>query len=367
MADEIPIPASLADITPRWVTEVLRADGRLGPDGRAVVLRLRRIGEGVGIMGELRVATLGYEGDAGDAPESVVVKMPSSFEANREQGVALGMYEAEVRFYRELAGSTAVGMPTIHAARIVPGTADFVIVMEDLSHLQLVDQATGMDADQARAATRVLAGIHAAWWDRADNEAMSWIPTTTGERIQMVAQMVPQLVPVFLERFEHRLPHGGADLIRWFGDNAFAAYRTLADMAPMTLIHSDYRVENLLFGDAARDEVVVIDWQGLGRGPGIYDLAYLLGGSMPIEERRNHERSLVDTYCTALAEGGVPYSSDDAWTAYRAGMTVGGLATSVFAGGTLDLANERGFELIATMAERHVAAAIDLDAASLVD
>ena len=48
---------------------------------------------------------------------------------------------------------------------IVSGTADFVIVMEDLGRLELVDQAAGMSVDQAKAAARVLADIHAAWWD----------------------------------------------------------------------------------------------------------------------------------------------------------------------------------------------------------
>ena len=38
---------------------------------------------------------------------------------------------------------------------------------------------------------------------------------------------------------------------------------------------------------------------------------------------------------------------------------IGGLATSVFAGGTLDLNNERGKELITMMSERHVTAALD--------
>ena len=49
---------------------------------------------------------------------------------------------------------------------------------------------------------------------------------------------------------------------------------------PWTLVHADHRVDKLLFGDPANDEVVVLDWQTVAGGPGGYDLAYLLGGSL---------------------------------------------------------------------------------------
>ena len=116
----------------------------------------------------------------------------------------------------------------------------------------------------------------------------------------------------------------------------------------------------MLFGDASKDEVVVIDWQGIGRGPGAYDLAYLIGGSMDIELRRTHERDLVTAYHAELLTQGVSdYSADAAWEDYGFAHLLGGLATSIFAGGTLDLSNERGKELISMMSNRHVTAALD--------
>ena len=45
------------------------------------------------------------------------------------------MFEVEVRFYNELAPAVEAGLPTIYYTEIVPGTVDFVIVMEDLSDL----------------------------------------------------------------------------------------------------------------------------------------------------------------------------------------------------------------------------------------
>ena len=50
----------------------------------------------------------------------------------------------------------------------------------------------------------------------------------------------------------------------------------------MTVVHNDFRLDNMLFSDAAdRAPLTVVDWQtvGLGRGPG--DIAYFLGSSFP--------------------------------------------------------------------------------------
>lgn len=359
------IPAHLGEVTPRWLTDVLRFDGSLDDGGAVVAIHPRRIGEGVGIMGELHQVALTYEGPPGDAPASVVVKMPSPFEENRAQGVNLGMYEAEVRFYRELAPRTPAGLPTVHLSEIVSGTADFVIVMEDLSDLDFVDQATGMSPDQAHAAVRVLADLHAAWWGKVMTDELDWIPVSAGPRIEMVAELLPQVGQVFLDRFGPRLSPEAVAHAEWFIANVLPCYRTLAASAETTLIHSDYRVENILFGGDT--DAVVIDWQGLARGPGTYDLAYLLSGSMKIDDRREHEQAIVATYHERLAGHGIDTTLDATWDGYRMGQSVGGLATSVFAGATLDLANERGFELIATMADRHFTAALDLESRALIE
>ncbi len=359
-------PSSVGDITPTWLTAVLRNAGALDDSVSIDSLTPRRIGEGVGIMGELHATNLNYSDPSSTGPASVVVKMPSPFEDNREQGVNLGMYEAEARFYKELAPRTNVGLPKVYFSEIVAGTADFTIVMEDLGHMEMADQIEGMTPDQAGAAARVMADVHAAWWGNVETPELEWVPVSAGPRIEMVAQLVPQMVPVFLERFADRLPEGGASHAEWFSDNILGAYRTLAAASPTTLIHSDYRVDNVMFGDPSADEVVIIDWQGLARGAGMYDIAYLLSGSMTPDARRSCERVVVDDYCDRLAGHGITYDKAAAWDDYRLGNTVGGIATSVFAGASLDLANERGFELIATMAARHFGAAIELESTSLV-
>ncbi len=346
------IPKTFDDVTPEWMSDVLSSN--------IASISSTRIGEGIGLMGDIYRVELAYKTNEGNNLDSVVVKLPSSFEENREQGVALGMFEAEVRFYAELGEKTGTGLPEIHFAEIESGTAEFVIVMEDLSDLIMVDQSTGMSFEQALAAVKVLANIHAVWWDKVQTEELEWIPSMIGPRIEYVDQVLPQIYPVFAETFAAGLPEGGAELTEEFSRSYLSLNKKLAERAPWTLAHQDYRVENMLFGDIDNDQVVVIDWQGIGRGPGAYDLAYLLGGSMDTDLRRAYEKDLVSAYHTELCENGVEgYSSERAWEDYGFAHLLGGLATSIFAGGTLDLSNERGVELITMMANRHVTAALD--------
>ena len=180
------IPKTIEEVTPAWLSEVLGCE----VNG----FELTQIGEGIGIMGEIyRVS--GLAGSDSALPDSVVVKLPSSFEENRNQGVALGMFEAEVRFYNELAPAVPVGLPEIYRAEITPGTAEFVIVMEDLSRLEMAEQIGGMSAEQAMAAVKVLAAVHAVWWNRAKSPEMEWIPSMVGPRIEFVDQHLLQILP----------------------------------------------------------------------------------------------------------------------------------------------------------------------------
>ena len=360
-----PIPSSIDSVTPEWLTGVLRDAGSLPRESRVQGRRVTQIGQGAGLMGEIFRVELDVEGDRGAMPPTVVVKLPATHEGSRAQGVALGMYEAEVRFYAELAPRTPSGLPVIYHSDIVPGTADFVIVMEDLCHLAMVDQVAGMTVGQAGAAVRVLADLHAAWWDKVKTPDLEWIPSMVADRIRMVDGLLAQVWPGVAAEFGDVLPPGGLELGEAFSHSYFALQQRFVTR-PWTLAHQDYRVENLLFGDPAADEVVVIDWQGIGRGPGAYDVAYLLGGSLSVEDRRAHEDRLVRQYHERLTERGVEYSWGQVWDDYRYAHALGGLAVTLVAGATLDISTARGHALVVSMAQRHFAAALDHDCGRLM-
>jgi len=231
------IPANINDVSPEFLSAIF--------DVEIESIEANQIGQGIGLMGDIYRVGLSTLGDRQDVPESVVVKLPSSFEGNRTQGVALGMFEAEIRFYDELAPSIPVGIPKVYHTDIKPGTADFVIVMEDLTRYELVGQSDGMSVEQANAAVEVMARIHAVWWDKVTTPALEWIPSMISARIEYVDQLLKEIYPVFESGFAKYLPAGGLELYQLFAGNYLEINKTLAARSPWTLAHQDYRVENL--------------------------------------------------------------------------------------------------------------------------
>ncbi|MEX0846541.1 MAG: phosphotransferase [Ilumatobacteraceae bacterium] len=362
---DITIPANPAAVTAEWMTEVLHRSGALPAASSVAAVVLEPLGAGVGVMGELARVRLTYAGPQGEAPNSVIVKSPSPFEENRAQGVGLGMYEAEIRFMKELDAHTAVRTPRVFMADIVLGTAEFVVVMEDLGHLVMGDQVEGVTVDQARDAIVVMADLHAGWWGKVQTPAMEWVPSVVHARIEGLAGMWPALWMGFNAKFEYCLPEGGKEAGELISQHYWAVMNKIAEL-PWTLLHQDYRVDNLFFDSENRDEpVVVIDWQGIGRGPGLYDLCYFLGGSLTIEDRRANERALVEAYGARLAERGIDYPIEQLWHDYRFGHLTS-CSTAVLVGATFDVANERGKALVETLGSRHFQAVIDLHSTELL-
>ncbi len=341
------------------MTDVLHQSGALPAESTVSSILIEPLGAGVGVMGELARIRLSYTGEYGDAPGTVIVKSPSPFEENRAQGVGLGMYEAEIRFMRELDATTAVRTAQVFLADIVPGTAEFVVVMEDLGHLVMGDQVRGVTPAQARDAVVTMADLHAGWWGKVQSPPMEWVPSVVHARIEGLAQMWPALWEGFNAKFATSLPDGGAAAGDLIAANFWRVMNKIAEW-PWTLLHQDYRVDNLFFdADNADEPVVVIDWQGIGRGPGIYDLCYFLGGSLTVDDRRTHETALVRAYHERLVERGInDYPFEQLWHDYRFGHLTS-CSTAVLVGATFDLANERGIALVDALASRHFQAVVD--------
>ena len=139
------------------------------------------------------------------------------------------------------------------------------------------------------------------------------------------------------------------------------------DQHPKTLIHGDFRMDNMLFGqETTHDDLLVVDFQGPLKGNGIQDLAYLLSHSAKTEVRRESERYLVQRYANGLINAGIEeYSFEKAWNDYRVGVLYSWTVAVVIAG-TMDPANERGFSWMSKMVERNGKAINDLNCLSLL-
>ena len=71
---------------------------------------------------------------------------------------------------------------------------------------------------------------------------------------------------------------------------------------PTTIVHGDFRLDNLMFQSPAGGyPVAAVDWQTPGQGPATADVAYFMGAGPLPDDRRAMERGLVHDYLEALS------------------------------------------------------------------
>ena len=365
------VPTATDAATAEFLTAALRSTGVLGEDSSVAEVEHDRIGEGVGLMCELARLTLRYRGPARSAPSSVILKVPSNFPENRNVGDHFRLYEREGRFYEHIGRSIAVRTPNCVYNHIDVDTGTFALVLEDFGARTMVSQVVGLDVDRTVEAARAIARVHAQFWGSTDNAGLDWMPRAIDPEILGAGESYRQAWPVFRDRLGFDLPEGAIELAERVGSTWEVTAQSMFTETPITVCHGDYRADNMMFDDGATggDHVGVLDWQVSYRGPGVGDLAYLITQSMTAEDRRRHDRDIVeqwyDELCSTLGATPEDFTMADAWDGYRRG-TASMTALPVIGGAQADLANERGVELLHEMAVRSFSAALELDARSLL-
>ena len=133
--------------------------------------------------------------------------------------------------------------------------------------------------------------------------------------------------------------------------------------APRTIVHGDFRLDNIFFGHPDGSPLAVIDWQIANRGRGVFDVAYFLCSSLEADVRKANEMRLLHLWHDIVIDGGAKgYSFDQALYDYRAGILLCNLYT-VIGVGSMDAANERGLALQKAWVRRRGAALEELDCA----
>ena len=336
----------MTELTPEFLSQALGA--RVTDVDVAMV--------GTGQMGDCLRLVPTYE-QAGAGPPSLVAKLPSGDENSRAAAAAVRAYEIEVNFYRHLQSGLQVRTPQCYYSSLDLDTNEFVLLLEDISGGRQGDQLAGCPPDRAAVAVAEMVGLHAPRWGDAALERYDWLHRSTEANAGMLAAIVQSLYPGFLERYSDRLP---ADVLT-LSEQVVASLNELDANRPRpwTVAHNDFRLDNLLFGDGDADPVVVVDWQTCVYGPGISDLAYFIGGSLSVDDRRTHERDLVRDYHERMQAAGVTLTWDDLWAQYRR-YTVAGLIMAI-AASMLVKRTPRGDDMFMVMAERAGRHALDLD------
>ena len=353
-------PTTTSEITAEWMTEALRSSRTIGPDVSVASVKLDPAGAGVGFMGEVANVGLVYDGDAPDAPATVIAKFPTQSPDIRAMMHPTRIYEREHRFYAEIAANSPVNTPAVYHVTCepaeVPSDERYMLLMEDLSGLTLGDQVTGVSPAQARAALIGLAAHHARFWHGANLEQADFIPVINGPLNQAGSAIYDASLPGFMAAFADSIKPELADFVAGY---SAARPQILDDLAamPHTLVHFDFRADNLFFD--ADGSVVVIDWQAVSQGGGAADVGYFISQNMSTELRRAHEQDLLHAYHdTLLANGVTGYDFDTLLRDYAVGISCGWMIP-VLAVGSLDFTSERAIALWTAVIERTQNALLD--------
>lgn len=301
---------------------------------------------------------LSYDGPAA-LPPTMIAKVPAADQASRGAARAFRTYEIEASFYDQLACDLPVALPACYYAAYDPEPDEYIVLLEDMAPAMPGDQLAGIGATEAAAAISELAALHAAGWASQALAALPWLNRSSPDSAALLAGAVTGLYPGFRDRYAARLEPATLALIEDFLPHS-ADYVAATDQ-PRTIVHGDFRADNLLFGPV---RPVVLDWQTCSFGAGTGDLSYFLGSSLPVPLRQQHEESLVRHYRSALTDRGVELSWNDCWNGYRR-HAFSGLVMDIIAAMVVQQ-TERGDQMFTAMADRHARHAVDLDALDLL-
>jgi hypothetical protein len=346
------IPRGPENVTPSWLGSALDAevqDVDISPIG-------------TGQTGATYRVSATYAGDT-DLPATFAIKLPAQDDAVRER-VALG-YRSEVEFYTDVAASVRIPVPGCFYSDISDSGADFVLVLADMAPAVQGDQIAGCTAQEAQLAVEALAGLHGPSWCDPIWLGLSSIsmPKPGDEAAAKgLGDVSVMAADITIDKLGARMSAEDRETLR--AAMGSVTPWLLAEPKRFSLMHGDYRLDNMLF-DPDRTSITVVDWQTMGVGLPARDLAYFTATSLAPEVRSEIEEDLVGRYHEALSNYGVTdYDAETCWRDYRLGVIQAPLISGL--GFAFAASTERGDEMMLTMFRRGCQAIRELGTLDLI-
>jgi hypothetical protein len=336
------------DLTAEWLTAAL---------GAAVSdFAFERIGTGQ--MSECYRVELSYA-DGDDGPNSVVLKVAATDPVSRQTGHALGLYEREVRFYTDIAPGVDGPIAPCHHAAFNTETGAFHLLLGDAGPAVVGDEIRGATVEQAMLALSELGRVHAPLLGDTAMANADWL----NRESPMNQALIGQLYAGFSDRYGDRIAPEHREVCERLVAS-FDAYvaRESAPQRAHGLVHGDYRLDNMLFGEPGADRpLTVVDWQTVAWGPAMTDVAYFLGCALPDQLRREHYEALLSAYHDALGE---VIGLDEVRDGVRRQSFFGVMMAIVSS--MLVERTDRGDEMFMVMLRRHCQHVLDTDALAIL-
>ena len=299
-------PRTVENITPEWLTRALRDSGAI-KQARVESIDASPLGEDSGMTAAVSLLNIGYNRIEENAPRKIVAKHPPADFGSRANIRMIEMYSREASFYRDLAPELNLKTPKVFFSDFIPDSGQFLILVEDLSHLRSIDGSDECSYEDAVAVFGDLARLNAEWWQSPKLKEYSWLSGWyTSGTPDLLSSKFSDALDKFIEIKGEYLPSGIEKLGRRLAPKL---HELRADRVsqPVTFTHGDFSIANMFFDDSENGSThpVVFDWQVPQAEKCGIDMAHFLLSSFSVESRRAIETDLISEYYAALIDGGV--------------------------------------------------------------
>lgn len=346
------LPLCVEEITPEWLSAALSA---WTPGTRVAAIETLAVLRGSAT--KVRIVAHYASRSEGGPPTALCIKGGFSEEIRKLTGSAC---QLEARFFAQVARALPIRLPRCWYAAVDSERNQGIVILEDLveAGAHFGDPLHPWSADQVAAALEVQASWHGHTWATT---TLRYPSLPVGSPVRVLAKWLlgaDNWRRTLCEPHAARLPAPLRDRGR-VGRATVAMWAQQDQSSLRCLSHADPHLGNTYLDWQGRPGF--LDWQTACLAPPIDDVAYFIGGSLTVEDRRAHERTLLQHYLEVLAANrGVRLSFDDVWREFRRDQMHGFLWV-------LTPAAMQSPERVAAMSERHATAIIDHETLQLLD
>ncbi len=334
-------PRTVDEITPEWLTSVLRDSGVLQ---QAKVQSLEHVPVSGGLSGDVNRVSPIYVDLDGNEPNTLIAKFANTDETRRLRRRDIGNHLHEVGFYRHASRKTRARTAECYFADTEEKSGHYVLLLEDVGTLRTVSQFDGCSLSDAYRVMDYAAALHGSWWGDSALEGFDWLgDLSNSEEIRTRHRQLRDVQPKFLEIVSDRMPSEFIDIFNGFVEHYVELLERLSK-PPLTISHGDFRLANIFFDDIAEgaDSVLAVDWEVVSRLRPSYDVATFIVGAFDTETRRQNDVDLFRAYHDNLLSYGV---TDYRWEEFRTDLQIGLLARMAIQANVLTVAPSGGPEV----------------------
>ena len=359
----LPIPHNPQEITIEWLTDSLRSSGII-TNSSVTSIDAGDTAAGHGFTGQIARLTVTYDSHEAGAPNSIIAKFPSYDPVIRAAVTDSAMsYEREIRCYENLLGHVGLSTPRQYHSAYDAESGECLLLLQDLAPARFGDNVGNPSREDIESAIRAIARFHADFWESPRLADLDWLPAFAQDA-EARQRAFREAQGPFLSTWSKFLQPTTIDLVDRLG-GSLSRIRQQLSRPPRTVLHGDYRLDNLAF-DGSGSGPIVIDWQATSIGRSAPDIAYFIVYCIHAEGRRGLELEILELYHSVLVEHGVGgYDFESCVEDYRLSIAANMLRT-VRVGGTFDYSADRAQALFRTILHRVETALADHRVAELI-